>query len=126
MKSYYAHMNLPEPVIPAVQTLKLLKGQTALVTGANSGIGRAIAISLGRAAANVVVNYVAKPEDAEAVAEEIRSGGQRAMTALADVGLARPPRSARTATVLPSPPSWKRYARPRYRQHPFQRLPARG
>ena len=56
------------------------------MTGANSGIGRAIAISLGKAGANVVVNYVTKPEDAEAVAEEIRSGGQRAMTAQADVG----------------------------------------
>ncbi|HEY3179997.1 MAG TPA: SDR family NAD(P)-dependent oxidoreductase [Casimicrobiaceae bacterium] len=78
-------MNLPEPVVPAVQTIRLLKGQTALVTGANSGIGRAIAISLGKAAANVVVNYVTKPEDAEAVAEEIRSFGQRAMTAQADV-----------------------------------------
>ena len=86
MKSYYAQMNLPEPVMPAVQTIKLLQGQTALVTGANSGIGRAIAISLGKAAANVVVNYVTKPEDAEAVAEEIRSGGQRAMIAQADVG----------------------------------------
>jgi glucose 1-dehydrogenase len=86
MKSYYAQMNLPEPVMPAVQTIKLLKGQTALVTGANSGIGRAIAISLGKAAANVVVNYVTKPEDAEAVADEIRSGGQRAMIAQADVG----------------------------------------
>jgi glucose 1-dehydrogenase len=79
-------MNLPEPVIPAVPTLRLLKGQTALVTGANSGIGRAIAISLGKAAANVVVNYVTKPEDAEAVAEEIRRGGPRAMPARADVG----------------------------------------
>ena len=69
-----------------MQTIRLLQGQTALVTGANSGIGRAIAISLGKAAANVVVNYVTKPEDAEAVAEEIRSGGQRAMTAQADVG----------------------------------------
>ncbi len=86
MKSYYAQMNLPEPVMPAVKTIKLLQGQTALVTGANSGIGRAIAISLGKAAANVVVNYVTKPEDAEAVAEEIRRGGQRAMTAQADVG----------------------------------------
>jgi glucose 1-dehydrogenase len=86
MKSYYAQMNLPEPVMPAVQTIKLLQGQTALVTGANSGIGRAIAISLGRAAANVVVNYVTKPEDAEAVADEIRRGGQRAMIAKADVG----------------------------------------
>ena len=42
MKSYYSEMNLPEPVVPAVQALSLLKGQTALVTGANSGIGRAI------------------------------------------------------------------------------------
>jgi len=56
-----------------------------MVTGANSGIGRAIAIALGRARANVVVNYVTKPEDAEAVAGEVRSSGQRAMTARADV-----------------------------------------
>ena len=34
----------------------------------------------------MVVNYVTKPEDAETVAEEIRRGGQRAMTARADVG----------------------------------------
>lgn len=85
MKSYYAHMNLPEPVIPAVQAVKLLKGQTALVTGANSGIGLAIAISLARSGANVIVNYVSKQEDAEAVAEEIRRSGQRAMIAHADV-----------------------------------------
>jgi glucose 1-dehydrogenase len=85
MQSYYSKMNLPEPVVPAVQTLSLLKGQTALVTGANSGIGRAIAIALGRAGANVIVNYVARPEDAEAVVEEIRSKGQRAMSAQADV-----------------------------------------
>jgi glucose 1-dehydrogenase len=85
MKSYYSRMNLPEPVVPAVQALRLLKGQTALVTGANSGIGRAIAIALGRAGANVVVNYVTKPEDAEAVAAEIRGNGQRAMIAQADV-----------------------------------------
>ena len=58
MKSYYQDKNLPEPTVPAVQALTLLKGQTALVTGGNSGIGRAIAISLGRAGANVVVNYV--------------------------------------------------------------------
>lgn len=85
MKSYYSRMNLPEPVIPAVQAIRLLKGQTALVTGANSGIGAAIAIALGRAGANVIINYVSKPDDAEAVAEEIRSGGQRAMTVHTDV-----------------------------------------
>ena len=86
MNDYHAEMNLPKPVVPSLPTLTLLKGQTALVTGANSGIGRAIAISLGKAGANVVVNYVTKPEDAEAVALEIRSGGQRALTAQADVG----------------------------------------
>src|SRR4029079_1531006 len=86
MKSYYSRMNLPEPIVPAVQAVRLLKGQTALVTGANSGIGRAIAIALGKAGANVVINYVTNPEDAEAVAEQIRSAGQRALTARADVG----------------------------------------
>src|ERR1044072_3331442 len=85
MKSYYASINLPEPAVPAVQAITLLKGQTALVTGANSGIGRAIAIALGKAGANVVVNYVARPEEAEAVAADIRGKGQRAMTAHADV-----------------------------------------
>jgi len=39
MKSYYEHMHLPQPVLPSLQHLALLKGQTALVTGANSGIG---------------------------------------------------------------------------------------
>jgi glucose 1-dehydrogenase len=85
MKSYYQDNNLPVPSLPALQTLTLLKGQTAIVTGGNSGIGRAIAISLGKAGANVVVNYVVKPEEAEAVAAEIRKGGQRAMIAQADV-----------------------------------------
>jgi glucose 1-dehydrogenase len=85
MNDYYAHMNLPQPVLPALQHLPLLKGQTALVTGANSGIGRAIALALGRAGANVVVNYVARPEDAQAVADEIRAAGVGAMTVMADV-----------------------------------------
>jgi len=85
IKGYYSRMNLPEPIVPAVQAVRLLKGQTALVTGANSGIGRAIAIALGRAGANVIVNYVVRPEDAEEVAAEIRSNGQGAMIAHADV-----------------------------------------
>jgi glucose 1-dehydrogenase len=62
-----------------------LKNQAALVTGANSGIGEAIAIGLGEAGANVVVNYVVDPASAEAVADKIRSFGSKAITLKADV-----------------------------------------
>ncbi|MFE3325782.1 SDR family oxidoreductase [Streptomyces sp. NPDC059176] len=63
----------------------MLKGQKALVTGANSGIGKATAIALGRAGADVVVNYVAGPEAAEQVVEEIAGLGVRAAAYEADV-----------------------------------------
>ncbi|REK86471.1 SDR family NAD(P)-dependent oxidoreductase [Streptomyces inhibens] len=63
----------------------MLKGQKALVTGANSGIGRATAVALGRAGADVVVNYVAGREEAEKVVEEIASFGVRAAAYEADV-----------------------------------------
>ena len=46
---------LPEVVMPNCPVNKLLSGQKALVTGANSGIGRAVAIALGHAGADVVV-----------------------------------------------------------------------
>ena len=86
VKNYYAHMNLPEPVVPTLQALTLLKGQTALVTGASSGIGRAIALSLGRAGASVIVNYISRPEAAEAVVAEIRAAGSPALAVQANVG----------------------------------------
>ncbi|MGW7363434.1 SDR family oxidoreductase [Streptomyces sp. NPDC054841] len=63
----------------------MLKGQKALVTGANSGIGKATAIGLGRAGADVVVNYVAGKEAAEQVVEEIQALGVRAAAYEADV-----------------------------------------
>ena len=43
-----------------------LRGQKALVTGANSGIGEGVALALGAAGADVVVNYVSNPEAAGA------------------------------------------------------------
>lgn len=64
---------------------KLLTGQKALVTGANSGIGKAVAIALGEAGADVVVNYVEGAEAAEAVAAQIRGFGAKAYTHRADV-----------------------------------------
>jgi glucose 1-dehydrogenase len=62
-----------------------LAGQKALVTGANSGIGEAVAIALGEAGADVVVNYVTGEDRAEAVVDEIRRSGVRAFVHQADV-----------------------------------------
>ena len=63
----------------------LLEGQTALVTGANSGIGEAVAIAMGADGANVVVNYINRPEDARAVVSKIENAGGRAIAVKADV-----------------------------------------
>ncbi|MFJ1702578.1 SDR family oxidoreductase [Kitasatospora sp. NPDC088346] len=63
----------------------MLRGQKALVTGANSGIGRATAIGLGRAGADVVVNYVFGKDAADEVVREIESFGVRAYAYEADV-----------------------------------------
>ena len=62
-----------------------LLGQKALVTGANSGIGRAVAIALAEAGADVAVNYVVRPEEAAEVVEEIRKLGRDAVALQADV-----------------------------------------
>jgi glucose 1-dehydrogenase len=62
-----------------------LKGQKALVTGANSGIGRAVAIALGSAGADVAVNYVRGENAANEVVDTIVKSGSRAAAIQADV-----------------------------------------
>jgi glucose 1-dehydrogenase len=62
-----------------------LKGQKALVTGANSGIGKAVAIALGRAGADVVVNFVRGEDTAKEVVDAIAAFGVRALAIQADV-----------------------------------------
>ncbi len=62
-----------------------LRGQKALVTGANSGIGEAVALALGAAGASVVVNYVTGEDVAVQVVEQIRKSGGDAMAIQADV-----------------------------------------
>src|SRR5262245_16970797 len=62
-----------------------LQRQTAIVTGASSGIGRAVAVALGNAGAAVVVNYISAPLAAEAVVEQVRGAGGSALAHQADV-----------------------------------------
>ncbi len=62
-----------------------LKGRNALVTGASRGIGKGCAIEMGRAGANVAINYYSHADEAEAVADEIRGFGGKAITLQGDV-----------------------------------------
>jgi glucose 1-dehydrogenase len=71
--------------LPRIAYVRTLAGQPALVTGANSGIGKATALGLAQAGADVIVNYVAGPEAAEEVAHQIEAFGSRAIAIQADV-----------------------------------------
>ena len=62
-----------------------LTGKTALVTGASRGIGRAAALALAKAGAQVLVHYGSAQKEADAVVEEIRSAGGRAEKVGADL-----------------------------------------
>ncbi|HKG70047.1 MAG TPA: SDR family oxidoreductase [Segetibacter sp.] len=62
-----------------------LRGQSALVTGASSGIGKEVAIALANEGANVVVNYSSHPERGQEVADEIKVNGGTAIVYQADV-----------------------------------------
>jgi glucose 1-dehydrogenase len=75
----------PPSTAPVRPVFKVLTGQKALVTGANSGLGRAMALAFAQAGADVVVNWVAGEEAAEEVVAEIAKGGGRAYAHRADV-----------------------------------------
>ncbi len=77
----------PAPVPPSCPISRRLEGQKAIVTGASSGLGKAVAIALGSAGADVVVNYVGSQEKAQEVAQTIKEGGGRAIPIQADVSV---------------------------------------
>lgn len=62
-----------------------LAGNVALVTGAQQGIGRAIALAYGHEGADVVVNYLDDAAAAEAIVAQIRDNGQRAVAVAGSV-----------------------------------------
>lgn len=75
-----------EAMLPVHQPLPpILKGQKAIVTGASSGIGKAVAIALGQAGADVVVNYVGGEQPAQDVVKTITAAGGHAIAVQADV-----------------------------------------
>ena len=85
MQQHLREENLPAAVMPAIPVAKVLKGQKALVTGANSGIGKAVAIALARAGADVLVNYVSRPEAAEETVQEAAQWGVKVISHRANV-----------------------------------------
>jgi NAD(P)-dependent dehydrogenase (short-subunit alcohol dehydrogenase family) len=62
-----------------------LKGKVALITGGDSGIGRAVAIAYAREGADVVISYLSEDEDAEDTAGLVKDAGQRVLTIAGDV-----------------------------------------
>lgn len=62
-----------------------LKDKVILITGASTGIGRAIAIETARQGANVVVNYIGKPDSAQELIREIENDHGAALAIEADV-----------------------------------------
>jgi glucose 1-dehydrogenase len=85
MPSTVADENLPPVVMPRCEERRILAGQKALVTGGSSGIGRAVAIALGGAGADVAVNYRSGKEEAQAVVDAIKKKGSDAIALQADV-----------------------------------------
>ena len=67
--------------------MSTLSGHVALVTGASRGLGKAIALALARAGADVAVNYRVQAEAAESVAQSIRALGRKVIVVQGDVSL---------------------------------------
>jgi NAD(P)-dependent dehydrogenase (short-subunit alcohol dehydrogenase family) len=63
-----------------------LVGQVAIVTGADSGIGRAVAIAFAREGADVVIAYLDEERDARETSRWVEGAGQRAVLVAGDIG----------------------------------------
>jgi glucose 1-dehydrogenase len=85
VRNIYRQKDYPKPHMPKMEHNKILKGQKALVTGASSGIGKAVALALGKAGASVLINYVVDDGTVEQMIKEIKSYGSHAISFQADV-----------------------------------------
>ena len=64
---------------------ELLKGCAAVITGADSGIGRAVAVAFAREGADVVISFLEEEEDANETAELVKAAGRRALLIPGDI-----------------------------------------
>ena len=76
----------PESVKPDAGASAKLRGKVALVTGGDSGIGRAVAIAFAREGADVAVSYLDEHEDARETQLAIEREGRRCTLVAGDVG----------------------------------------
>jgi NAD(P)-dependent dehydrogenase (short-subunit alcohol dehydrogenase family) len=63
-----------------------LEGRVALITGGDSGIGRAVALAFAREGADVLISYLDEHEDALETARAVEQSGRRALTVAGDIG----------------------------------------
>jgi glucose 1-dehydrogenase len=85
VRNIYPKKDYPKPCMPDLEHNQVLKGQKALVTGASSGIGKAVALGLGKAGASVLINYVVDDGTVAQMIKEIEGSGGQAMGFQADV-----------------------------------------
>jgi glucose 1-dehydrogenase len=78
-------LDLKESRVPEVSFHRVLESQTAIVTGANTGLGQAIAVGFGHSGAKVVANYAVNPKAAKAVVQEILATDGTAVSVQADI-----------------------------------------
>lgn len=90
---------LPQSVNPEINGSGLLEGRVALITGGDSGIGRAVSIAFAREGADLAICYLDEHEDAESTRDEVEKLGRRCLLIPGDIGDSETCRSAVDSTV---------------------------
>lgn len=75
----------PQPVFEKERDVLRLRNKTAIITGGDSGIGKAVAIAFAKEGADVVISYYEDDEDAKATAARIESIGQKCLLIPGDI-----------------------------------------
>jgi NAD(P)-dependent dehydrogenase (short-subunit alcohol dehydrogenase family) len=76
----------PRYLAPTYRGSAKLHGKVAIITGGDSGIGRAVAVLYAREGADVVIAYLDEHEDAEATAAQVRKEGRECLAVAGDIG----------------------------------------